>query len=352
MFSTSPRRAALALAAIMVLFSPVMPAQAAEKEKARIVSEDFHIPGDAPGLELFVRNKHPAGLKRFSADRTVLYIHGASLPSEVVLDLKIDGVSWADYIAARGFDVWLVDVRGYGRSGIPETVAKAGDDGKPFATTREAVNDLGTAIDFIRNKRKIDSLNLIAWSWGTVISGTYAGENPDRIKNLVLLGPPWVKEAPAGAAPPNPGPWARWTLADAVKKLHKGVPEGQGEAILPASTRSAWEKALIESQPDAATSNPAKFRSPTGVVVDGAAYWNGGKAYYDPGKIKAATLIVVGEWDDLTPLSASQSIFNLLRNARLRSLVEIPRGSHFLQIEVTRHVLYDTVQGFLERGLP
>src|SRR3954470_23678255 len=81
--------------------------------------EEFMIPGADPGVQLYVRNKHPRGASRFSADNIVLFVHGATYPAETAFDLQLDGLSWMDYIASRGYDVYLVDVRGYGKSSRP-----------------------------------------------------------------------------------------------------------------------------------------------------------------------------------------------------------------------------------------
>src|SRR3954447_1737537 len=39
-------------------------------------STDVMIPSGEVGIELFVRNKHPAGVKNFSSERILLYVHG------------------------------------------------------------------------------------------------------------------------------------------------------------------------------------------------------------------------------------------------------------------------------------
>ena len=85
----------------------------------QLAAEDLMIPSSEPGISLFVRNKRPAGMNTFSADKTVLFIHGLTFPSESTFDLEVGGTSWMDYIARQGYDVYLVDVRGYGRSTRP-----------------------------------------------------------------------------------------------------------------------------------------------------------------------------------------------------------------------------------------
>src|ERR1700678_260966 len=83
---------------------------------AQLETKSFTIPSVDPGIELYMRNKHPAGMIAFSADRTLLFIHGATYPAETAFDLPIEGVSMMDLIAQEGYNVYLVDVRGYGGS--------------------------------------------------------------------------------------------------------------------------------------------------------------------------------------------------------------------------------------------
>src|SRR5215213_7335509 len=82
----------------------------------QIAMEEFMVPSADPGIQLYVRNKHPQGVQKFAADKILLYVHGATYPSETAFDLRLNGLSWMDYIAQRGYDVYLVDLRGYGRS--------------------------------------------------------------------------------------------------------------------------------------------------------------------------------------------------------------------------------------------
>ena len=82
------------------------------------------VPSADPGIEIYVRNKRPADMTAFRPERTVLYVHGATYPASTAFDLALDGLSWMDYIAARGYDVYLLDVRGYGKSTRPQEMAR------------------------------------------------------------------------------------------------------------------------------------------------------------------------------------------------------------------------------------
>ena len=53
------------------------------------------------------------------ADRVALFIHGAGTPAEVAFDAPYKGYSWMEYLADAGFDVFSMDLTGYGRSTRP-----------------------------------------------------------------------------------------------------------------------------------------------------------------------------------------------------------------------------------------
>ena len=55
-----------------------------------IVAETFMVPAADPGIQLYVGNKHLEGQVNFSGERVVLFVHGATYPSETVFDL--DGI--------------------------------------------------------------------------------------------------------------------------------------------------------------------------------------------------------------------------------------------------------------------
>ena len=95
------------------LAAPLLVASAAQAQAA-LVTEEFMIPSGDAGIELFLRNKRPENLKAFTPARTVLFVHGATYPAHTAFDLPLGGLSWMDYIAGQGFDVWCLDIRGYG----------------------------------------------------------------------------------------------------------------------------------------------------------------------------------------------------------------------------------------------
>ena len=317
-----------------------------ENVEFSVISTDYQIPSGTDGIHLFLRNKKPFARTAFSPERTVLYVHGATLPSDVVFDLPIDGTSWADDLARHGWAVWMVNIRGYGRSTWPRAMREPAGNNGPVATTEEAVIDFSAAVDFILGHRQLPRLQVIGWSWGTVIAGRFAAAHPALVRSLVLVTPLWANENAIPVPPQPTGAWQEWTLAESRARSQTGVPAREADRILPATTLKLFQSAVRESQPEAAGRVPERFRSPTGVMADGA--WRGDMPY-DASLITAPTLIIRGKWDELTPRSMSIGLFTRLTGAELRGLVEVPRASHFIPAETGRLRLFEETRAFLAR---
>ena len=95
----------------------------AESAKIRIVTEEMRIPSGTAGIELFIRNKRPADLANFTAEKTLLFVAGSTYPASTSFDLPLGGTSWMDHLAGKGHDTYLVDIRGYGNSTRPPEMA-------------------------------------------------------------------------------------------------------------------------------------------------------------------------------------------------------------------------------------
>jgi len=115
----------LAPAAMLSLFSLLFtaPAAPARADEPKLDCESYLIPSADPGIQLYIRNKHPAGVTSFTPDKILLYVHGATYPAETSFDLPLAGRSMMDYVAQHGYDVYLVDVRGYGGSAFCRSAA-------------------------------------------------------------------------------------------------------------------------------------------------------------------------------------------------------------------------------------
>src|SRR4029077_12219973 len=84
------------------------------------------------GQKLFLWEKRRTGEPALG---TILFVHGSSMASTPGFDLQAPGVDYVsamDWFAAKGFDTWCCDHRGYGRSykgpEVLATIAEGADD--------------------------------------------------------------------------------------------------------------------------------------------------------------------------------------------------------------------------------
>ena len=336
----------LAVCLGLALASPPAGAQ------TKLVTEEFMVPASDAGIELYVRNKRPEGMKAFSADRTVVFVHGATYPAETAFDLRLDGLSWMDFIASRGFDVYLLDVRGYSRSTRPKEMSEPADRNGPIVSTEVASRDVGSVVDFVLKRRGLTKVDLIGWSWGTAIMGLYASTHPEKVERLVLYAPVWLRTTPSLTTPEGKiGAYRSVKRESALARWLTGVPEDKKAALIPPGWFDRWADATFATDPEGAKANPPVIRAPNGVVKDGLDYWSAGKAVWDPRKLTMPVMLTLAEWDRDTPPYMAQTLFPLLVNAPAKRLVMHGEGTHTIVMEKNRMQLFNTVQDFLEEKL-
>ncbi len=317
-----------------------------------IVMEETMVPAADAGISIYVRNKRPAEMTEFRPERTVLFVHGSSYPAHTSFDLPLGGMSWMDFIAARGYDVYLLDLRGYGKSTRPREMDEKPEANAPIVRTDTAVKDVAAVADFIRKRRNIAKLNLIGWSWGTTQMAAYTAQNPDKVARLVLYAPQWIRTTPSPIQA-GPGPLAAYRLVfrdKARERWYTGVPESKQAALIPAGWFEQWADATGATDPPGGKLTPPALRAPNGTLADTADYWLSGKPYYDPSKIAVPTLLVHGEWDHDTPAYMAQTLFPLLVNSPEKRYVQLAEGTHHMMMENTRLKLFEVVQAFLDEA--
>jgi pimeloyl-ACP methyl ester carboxylesterase len=323
----------------------------AAMDRAPLVAEDIMLASPDAGIKLFVRNKHPVDRSDFGPERTVLFVHGATYPADTSFDLALGGFSWMDYIAERGFDVYLVDLPGYGKSTRPPQMAEPADKNKPLVSTEDAVRNVGAVVDAILAKRHLKKLNLIGWSWGTTIMGTYTARNGEKVEKLVLYAPVWIAEGPSPFKGTIPA-YRAVKKDEALKRWVRGVPEDKVATLIPRHWFDIWADAAWAQDPVGAKENPPVLRAPNGVIEDFKDIWFAGKSTYDPAKITVPVLLVQGEWDADTPTYMARALFARLTNTPMKRYVLIGEGTHTLMMERHRLELFRAVQDFLFERAP
>jgi len=322
-------------------------------QTSKIEVEDFFVPSKAPGIELFMRHKHLSGVKATSGDKILLFVHGATYPSETSFDLPIEGSSMMDLFAEQGYDVYLVDVRGYGRSTRPPEMDAPAENHAPLVPTAEAVSDFGSAVEHILKRHKVSKINVMGWSWGTSIVGMYTSFNNDKVNRLVLYAPLWLfakdTALPTGPTPAKLGAYRLVSKDSAKARWLKGLTPEQATGLIPAGVFEAWAEATWATDPKGSSGN---LRASNGVINDIVNNWQADKPLYDPGKIVVPTLLIHAEWDADLPAYQAQNIFKELKNTPYKRYVELGQGTHSVMLEKNRMQFFREISLFLNEKDP
>ena len=231
----------------------------------------MRVKSTAPGMagqtaQIYVREVVLPGTAlrgRPAAGNVVLFVHGAGTPAEVSFDVPYKDYSWMAYLAKAGFDVFSMDMTGYGRSTrppamndpcnlskeqqarfIPQLIAAPCAPSHPTAITTMGSdwNDIGAVVDHLRALRGVEKVSLVAWSQGGPRAGGYAARNPDKVARLVVLAPAYNRTGPLDA--PNPLPSGN---ASDERAISRGFHRQLGSAgRLPRSIRAGGERLRVD----------------------------------------------------------------------------------------------------------
>lgn len=334
----------------------------------RLVEHTSTVPaikGEKVGL--FVRERIAASMleappgKSFER-KVVLMVHGGFSPATLAFDVQYRDYSWMEHLAREGFDVFTMDMTGYGRSTrppqmgdpcnllpaqqkeiVPKTLPQPCAPNYPFelVNSDSESDDINAVVDYIRKLRGVDKISLLGWSGGGIRTGTFIGRHPEKVDRYVI----WASSnysrknpdaapavLPASGAPitfqtRTVGTDRRWLgTQKSAAMIEPGVPD-----MIAALNQLA--------DPLGATWGPGGLRAPTRTYWG----WNANGAR----KVQIPTLIMVGEYDDLT-----RSNLELMEDlgAREKVFLGIAGGTHFMNWETQRRVLHKASADWLKNG--
>jgi pimeloyl-ACP methyl ester carboxylesterase len=318
-------------------------------------------------VSLFVRERVAASMleqapgKAFER-KVVLMVHGGFSPATLAFDVQYRDYSWMEHLARDGFDVFTMDMTGYGRSTrppqmddpcnllpaqqkdiVPKTLPAPCAPKYPFelVNSDSESDDINAVVDYLRKLRGVDKISLVGWSGGGIRTGSFIGRHPEKVDRYVI----WASSnyhrknpdaapatLPAAGAPTTfqtrtVGTDRRWVGTQKTPgMIEPGMPD-----IIAALNQLA--------DPLGATWGPGGLRAPT------RTYWgwnaNGAK------KVQMPTLIMVGEHDDLT-----RSNLELIEDlgAKEKVFLGIAGGTHFMNWEMQRRVLHKASADWLKNG--
>ena len=299
--------------------------------------------------DVLLRNKREDQANAPTMRKTVLCVHGATYGATDTFDYSLEGDSWMDHLAGQGFDVWCLDLLGYGQSDRPPEMELPPEHSDPIVDTAHAVAEVKAAVAFILAQRQISRLDLIGYSWGTAICGSYAGAFPDNVAKLVLHGALWLEGMPEIPNQlPQLGAYRSVDVDSMDKRWSTGLDTAALNNIVSEAARRAWCEHTANCDPSFAQTGV--LRAPCGVIKDYQHCMQSGEDWYDPSRIAAPVLIVTGELDEETTPDQGRRLFARLTSAAYKQLTIIGQGTHSLMLENSRRQLHAAVDGFLLGG--
>jgi pimeloyl-ACP methyl ester carboxylesterase len=311
---------------------------------AAVAEETVHIPGSLAGMRLGMRHAVARGSSA-QPKPLLLVLQGAGVPVSGNADYPFGGRSMLGALAESGFDVWAMDYYGFGESDRYPEMAQAAGSHPPLGRVDESADQVQAAVAYLLGREHTGKLMLLGDSGGSIVAGLFATRHPELISRLVLFGPmtPFTPGPPADAVLPAyilMTPKELWDQFDSWAQA-AGAPD-----VLDSSEYPAWAATYLRSDPASGTRKPPSVKIPNGRQADAVAIETG-RFPYDPSRIRASTLIVMGEWDAIATFPGAQWLLQALVNAPERRLVVIGRGSHTIQYERERGQLYRVVAEFL-----
>jgi pimeloyl-ACP methyl ester carboxylesterase len=218
-----------------------------------------------------------------ATDRVALFIHGAGTPAEVAFDVPFEDYSWMAYLAHAGFDVFSMDMTGYGRSTRPAAMSDpcnltkeqqglyvpslipatcAASYPRQMTTLASDWHDIDAVVDRIRALRHVDKVSLLGWSQGGPRSAGYAAQHADKVTKLVLLAPAYNRAAraePPEQVPANGAAFNTQSRAEFIANWDRQV--GCPEQYESGALDSVWSE-MLGSDPVGATWGSGVRRAP------------------------------------------------------------------------------------------
>jgi len=250
------------------------------------------------------------------------------------------------YFARAGWDIFALDLEGYGLSTRPLLMdaPSAFPESKAPIHSEVAITDLARVIDFICNLRGVDKVYLLGYSLGASRTAPlYTIQHPEKIAKLVLFTPGYknlgVVEALRAQADTLDTQTNVILTYQVVERWYRF---GSKEELLVPGAFEAYRAACLASDPKAGELGGA-FRAPAGLVVD----LFRANPQFDASKITVPTLVIRGTLDTFGTSQDCQMLTNEL-GSEVRQFVEIPNASHMIPYEKTNLQFFKAVRDFLE----
>ena len=275
---------------------------------------------DTPsGITIYTVEKK---LSNSSSRKAVLLIHGVGA-GYVCWDLDIKDYSLMELLAREGFDVFAVDQRGYGKSTKPDGLT---------VTSKVCADDLKSVIDFIRNLRHLEKVDIVGHSFGGMVAVCLTGKYPEYIEKVVLIGCPYKVLHPD----------FKPVVDELIELANKGVLYAPNDINLTIEEYLySYEPEVVDTYKGLVDQSYPEY--PTGIFLDVESLKH---SEYIP-NIAAPTLLINGALEEVVePDDAMQCLNDL--GAKQKALLVVGNAYHCVWLEEIAHrSIYEAVLGWL-----
>jgi len=277
------------------------------------------------GLRIYLWEKYREDQEQsFSrTGKVALLVHGGTRSGRSIYDLQIRDYSLMDFLAQNGYDVWAIDIHGYGHSD---------KTAKDWIDSHSAAADIAAAVEYITKLRGVAKINLLGCSAGTQRTGVFVMEHPDKVAK-------WVFHA------------GFWKGTAEFREFNRKRIENGGQPLprYRPTTEADFRSDFVEGQFE---EDVVEESVKVGLKMDPqrpnifVEYKN--LPILDPARITVPTMIIHGEKDfaakeeDLLPFYSQLATHD-------KSYVLLPDGGHMLMLEKDHRRFQHEVLSFFDR---
>lgn len=258
----------------------------------------------------------------------ILFVHGSSLSGRATFDLQVagqDDASAMNWFASRGFDVWCLDMEGYGRSDKHRDIN---------CDVSNGADDCLAACRYIKALRRLESIHVYGSSSGALRAALFAQRHPDLVGRLALDAFVWTGEGSATLA-------QRRSKIDAfIASNRRPIDRGHIASIFLRDKDGSTDVDVIEAVVAEVLAHDDSV--PNGTYVDMCM----NLPLVEPRQIHVPTLIMRGQWDGIATESDLLDFFALLPNPD-KQFAMMPGIAHTSFHQRAREIAYRVLHSFL-----
>ncbi|HEX16440.1 MAG TPA: alpha/beta fold hydrolase [Deltaproteobacteria bacterium] len=284
--------------------------------EAKIVEREFMVK-TPQGIQIYVVGKRPSTGTPKGVVLLIPWVKSGS----TLYNLPVKGYNLMDYLAKRGFAVYAVDHRSYGKSSKTSGLLVRG---------LTCAEDMKAVADFIEGLEGVKKVDVVALSFGTVVTVCLAGKYPEEVRRIVLMGYP---------------------CSTVNKKARKVVQKlislaESGKEFIPSRPETAknlWyrydPKVLAKFVEIVSERTP---RIPTGPFLD-LRDWDAKRLLP---RVKAPILFIYGDHENFADLEDTRRCFYAFPGEK-KAYMLIGNASHGLVLEESHDMVYRAIYGWL-----